>query len=291
LIESFLDSWALFHNAFLAGFGIAVVLGILGIVVVARDQIFVGVAMSQASMLGISLSMWTGAALAGGTFAWVGSENVSALWAVAFSIACALASARAEARGGETHEAITGFVFLSAASLSILILAHSPQGVEEIHRLVASTLIGARERDVAVFAAMAGMAVLAAVFLSRPIMLYAMDPAMAAAVGLPVRFMSFVFAVILGIGVGLSIRVSGMLYTFGCLVLPAMAAKGFCGEVRQMFWVAPAIGLSSAVFAFVIANHWDYPPAQMTVAVLALVVVLAWIARFARGALPSRRGA
>lgn len=285
MIESFLEAWPLFYNAFLAGFGIAIVLSILGIVVVARDQIFVGVAMSQASMLGIAMSMWMGSLLAGSAFAWVGSESASALWAVVFSIGCALASARAEARGGETHEAITGWVFLAAASVSILILAHSPQGVEEIHRLVASTLIGAESRDVILFAIMAALTVLAAASFRRPLMLYAMDPAMAAAVGLPVRFMSVAFAIILGIGVGLSIRVSGMLYTFGCLVLPAMAAKGLCREVRHMFWIAPAVALASAVCAFVVANAGDYPPAQMTVALLAAVVAVAWTVRSVRGAI------
>jgi ABC-type Mn2+/Zn2+ transport system permease subunit len=73
-----------------------------------------------------------------------------------------------------------------------------------------------------------------------------------------------------------------MLYTFGCLVLPAMAAKALCREVAQMFWVAPVAGVLSSVAAFVIANEYDYPPGQMTVAILSAVVVLAWIVRRAR---------
>jgi ABC-type Mn2+/Zn2+ transport system permease subunit len=282
MIESFIEAWPLFKDAFLAGWAIALVLALLGIVVVSRDQIFVGVAMSQASMLGIALSMWAGSTLAATAFAWVGSEDTSALWAIVFSIGCALAAARAESRGGETHEAITGWIFLAAGSISILILAHSPHGVEEIHRLVASSLIGARDRDVVVFAVLSVLAIVAAGFRRREIMLYAMDPSMAASVGLPVRLMSVAFAVVLGVAVGLSIRVSGMLYTFGCLVLPAMAAKSLCREVRQMFWVAPVLGVSSAVAAFVLANDGDYPPAQTTVAVLSVVVVAAWSLRWIR---------
>ena len=283
MIRDFIDVWPLFENAFLAGWGIALVLSLLGIVVVARDQIFVGVAMSQASMLGIALGMALGSAFAGTELAGLGSEEASAAWAVAFSIGCALLSARAAARGGETYEAITGWVFLMAGSGSILLLAHSPHGTEEIHRLVASTLIGAQERDVVLFGILAGIVTFAAVFFRRPIMLYAMDAPMAASVGLPVRFMNAALAVTLGIAVGLAIRVSGMLYTFGCLVLPAMAAKALCREVAQMFWVAPIVGVASAVAAFVFANEYDYPPGQMTVAVLAAVVVVAWIVRGVRG--------
>jgi ABC-type Mn2+/Zn2+ transport system permease subunit len=285
VIQSFLDAWPLFHNAFLAGFGIAFVLALLGIVVVARDQIFVGVAMSQASMLGIAVAMWGGGFLADTAVAWLGAEEASALWAVAFSVGCALAAARAEARGGETHEAITGWVFLAAGSISILILAHSPHGVEEIHRLVASSLIGAEQRDVIVFGVLAAVLTIVTARLRPQVMLYAMDPTMAVSVGMPVRTVSLLYSLALGVGVGLSIRVSGMLYTFGCLVLPAMAAKSLCREVRQMFWVAPAIGVWSAVVAFVVANHEDYPPAQMTVAVQSAAVVACWSIRWVRNVL------
>jgi ABC-type Mn2+/Zn2+ transport system permease subunit len=277
MIQSFLDVWPLFQNAFLAGWGIALVLSLLGIVVVARDQIFVGVAMSQASMLGIAVSMVAGAGCAGVT-----CHDASAFWAVGFSVATALAAAAAEARGGETHEAITGWVFLTAASGSILLLAHSPHGVEEIHRLMASSLLGAERRDVLVFAFLGAASVFAALFLRPQAMLYAMDPPMAASVGLPVRLISAIFSLALGIAVGLSIRVSGMLFTFGCLVLPALAAKSLCREVGRMFLVAPVVGVASAVVAFVVANEYDYPPAQMTVALLAGVVVISWIVKAVR---------
>jgi ABC-type Mn2+/Zn2+ transport system permease subunit len=232
--------------------------------------------------------MWTGSAFAGTALAWIGATESSGLWAILFSVGCALASARAESRGGETHEAITGWVFLAAGSISILMLAHSPHGVEEIQRLVASSLIGAERRDVVVFGVLGALAIAAAAFLRPQVMLYAMDPSMASSVGLPVRLMSLTFAVALGVAVGLSIRVAGMLYTFGCLVLPAMAAKSLCREVGQMFWVAPLVGLLSAVGAFVVANHRDFPPAQMTVAMLSVVVVAAWAVRWTRNRLRRR---
>jgi hypothetical protein len=64
----------------------------------------------------------------------------------------------------------------------------------------------------------------------------------------------------LGLAVGLSIRSAGMLYTFGCLVLPALVAKNICREVRPMFVVAPAVAVGTATVGFVLANHYDDPP-------------------------------
>jgi ABC-type Mn2+/Zn2+ transport system permease subunit len=102
---------------------------------------------------------------------------------------------------------------------------------------------------------------------------------MAAAVGLNLKLWGLVTSAWLGLAVGLAIRTSGMLYTFGCLVLPALAAKSLCREVRAMFVVAPLVSLGAGVLGFILANHYDFPPAQMTVALLCLILCIAWILR------------
>ena len=77
-------------------------------------------------------------------------------------------------------------------------------------------------------------------------------------------------------------RVSGMLYTFGCLVLPALIAKNLCREVRPLFLVAPLVAVSTGGIGCVLADATDSPPAQMTVALLSLALVLAWLIRWLR---------
>jgi len=101
-----------------------------------------------------------------------------------------------------------------------------------------------------------------------PLLLVSLDPAMAAAVGLRVAWWEAALSCWLGLVIGLAIPTVGVLYAFGCLVLPALAARGFCREMRPMFVVAPALALATAVVSCVLAHHWDYPPAQLTVAAL-----------------------
>jgi ABC-type Mn2+/Zn2+ transport system permease subunit len=83
----------------------------------------------------------------------------------------------------------------------------------------------------------------------------------------------------LGLAVGLSIRASGMLYTFGCLVLPALVAKNLCREVWLMFIVAPLFAVGTGVLSFILANHYDYPPGQMAVALFCLELAAVWAFR------------
>jgi ABC-type Mn2+/Zn2+ transport system permease subunit len=286
VIASFLSSWELFHNTYLAGWLIAVLLALVGVVVVARDQIFIGAAVSQASTLGIALAMRIGTSTAAASLPWLGSDVFLSAMAVAFSV-CATLFTASSASGSESHEAATGWVFLASASLSILVVTHSPHGLEEIHRLLSSSIIGATAADVWTFGALAAVTALAVGLTYQRLLLFALDPVMAAAVGMRVGYWSAAVSAWLGLAVGLSIRSSGMLYTFGCLVLPALAAKNVCREVRPMFLVSPAVAVAAGVAGFMAANRYDYPPGQMTVAVLCLALAAAWLWRWGR----QRRGA
>ncbi len=274
MITDFVDSWALFHDAYLAGWLLAALLSVLGVLVIARDQIFIGAAVSQASIVGIAAALRLGDLLGATDASWARSDPFLSSMAVVGSALAALVTTRGGEAGGSTHEALTGWVYLLASSLSILLVAHSPHGLEEVHRLVSSSLIGATSSDVATFALMAVVTAIGVAATHRRLLLLAMDPTMAAAVGMRVGIWSGALSLWLGLLVGLSISVSGVLYTFGCLVLPPLVARNVCREVRPMFLVAPAVGVAVAGAGFVVAHHWDYPPAQMTVALLCLLLAL-----------------
>jgi ABC-type Mn2+/Zn2+ transport system permease subunit len=277
VIESFLASWDLFHQTYLAGWLIALLLSLVGVFVVARDQIFIGIAVSQASTLGIALGMSVGSWLDVHRVAWLGSDGFLSAMAVLFAIFAALLTARRSEVGGESHEAITGWVFLLSASLSILFVAHSPHGLDEIQRLLSSSLIGATSGDVWTFICLTFGTILALVLANRRLLLFTMDPPMAAAVGMRVTWWAAGAAIWLGLVIGLAMRVSGLLYTFGLLVLPALVAKNVCREVRALFFISPLVAVSVGTMGFVLANHYDFPPAQMTVALLSGLLILGWL--------------
>ena len=75
MIESFLASWDLFHLTYLAGWLIALLLSLVGVFVVARDQIFIGIAISQASTLGIAIGMGVGSWMDLHDAAWLSSDT------------------------------------------------------------------------------------------------------------------------------------------------------------------------------------------------------------------------
>jgi ABC-type Mn2+/Zn2+ transport system permease subunit len=289
-MESFFGSWRLFHNSYLVGWLVGLLLALVGVVVVARDQVFIGAAISQASTLGIALALYASSVFPlhsedstlSHSASWLCCDSFQVIMAVAFSVLAALITSRADRAKRESHEAITGWVFLLSASLSVLVVAHSPHGLEEIRRIHSSSIIGATATDVGVFATLLAITVLFLVVAGRPLLLFVTDPSMAAAVGMNVRRWAMFESIWLGLVVGLSIRVSGMLFAFGSLVLAPLVAKNLCREILPMFYVAPAVALVTNTIGFVLANRYDFPPAQMNVALTCLLLVIAWLFRSLR---------
>ncbi len=279
MIQSFISSWGLFHQSYLTGWLIGLLLSLVGVIVVARDQIFIGAAISQASTLGVALTLGTTLLFPEDEFPWLHSTIFLSGMAVIFSVIAASITGHGRSSGKESHEAITGWVFLISSSLSILVVSHSPHGLEEIHRLLSSSIIGATGFDAWVFGILTALTALMLLIFYRKILLFSLDPTMAVAIGMKIKTWNVITSAWLGLAVGLSIRASGMLYTFGCLVLPSLVAKNLCREVRHMFFVAPVIALLTGIIGFVLANGYDFPPGQMTVALSCVLLVGVWFIR------------
>jgi zinc/manganese transport system permease protein len=282
MIADFLASWSLFGVTYAVGILAAAALAQVGLWVVARNQIFLGAAVAQASALGVALAL-SAAPLAGlAALGWLDSGALPLALAVLASVTTAWLVGRPRGARSESPEALNAFVFLVASSVPVLLLAHSPHGLEEIQRLLFSTLLTASPVDLALFAALATGGAILTVWAGDALLLLSVDPDSATAFGLNAPRWRAVSALWLGLAVGLAIRATGTLFAFGCLVLPALAAKGFCREVRTMAWLAPLIGAGAALVGFFAGHVFDVPPAHAAVALLAACVAASWLAAQAR---------
>lgn len=282
MIAEFFASWPLFAGAYLTGMAVAVVLALVGVLVVARDQIFLGAAVAQATMFGIALAIRFEESVLLAPLLVFGPGFAHTVVGGVTAIAGALITS-AGGRGRESAEALTGWVYLAGASVAVLLVANSAHGLAEVQSLLASTIIGADTTDAVTLAAIAATT-LAVVGLRRDeILLFVTDAEMARTVGVPVVRWNRLLAAWLGVTLAMAIHVAGTIYAFGCLVLPGLVARNLCRTVRGMLVAAPAVALGSVLVAFVVANHHDWPPGQTAVALLAVELAGTWAWRAVTG--------
>lgn len=263
MISSFLQSWPMFQHAYLAAILSGLLLSTIGVVIVARGQVFLAAAVAQASTLGTALALMYG---------W----SQPALSSIGFGLAAAVASERRAARRHATEERVA-WVFLLAASLSVLLVANQALGMKKVQALLSSSLIGAGILDVALFGTLALITIGTIALVRSRLVLLLSDATMAAAVGMNVAAWSWIFAAVLGVAAGLSIRGTGLLFTFGCLALPPLIARNLCRRTGSLFIAAPAVAIVGVLTGLILAHHYDLPPGQAIVALLSLGLVLAWI--------------
>lgn len=277
MIESFIQSWDLFATTYLAGLIIAVLLALVGVVVVARDQVFIGASVAQASTLGIALALTlTHPADHVGEHEDALSHGIPVALAVGFAAVAALLTVRRPRPGRDSRESLTAWVFLLGACGSVLLTANSPHSLHEIERLLTSSIISATEKDVVLFSGLLAATLVVACATWRTLLLLVIDEETAEALGVRVRTWNVCIALTLGSILGVALHVAGLLYVFGCLVLPAMLARNLCRSAGGMFIVAPALALPLALTGFILANHHDYPPAHTIVALMAAALPVTW---------------
>ena len=268
--DAFISSWSLFAESYLVGLFSAALLALLGAWVVGRRQIFLGAAIAQASGLGVAIALALQLAL--GLDAIGMKALVPLLAALSGGIVGLLAGGGTRAH---PDEGIVAWVFLVGASGSVLVVAHHPEGLEIIHRLLFSTILGSTWTDVILIGCTTLLAGAAVFRFHDSIALLTVDPDASSLAGASATYWSRVLSVFLGVAVGLVMQATGFLYTFGCLVLPVLATRQVCREIRQVLWVAPTLAIGVAVPAFGVAYVLDLPPAQVAVAALATCVVVA----------------
>ncbi len=274
-LVDFMSSWELFARPYSLTLLAAPVLALLGVYAVARRQLFIAAAVSQSAVFGFALfSLFFGAHAAGVN----GSLAQDALVLVC-AIAAALITMIGRDSGGHggrlNSDEIIAWVFIAAGVSATLILSHAPAGMELTRQLQASSVVGARWTDVAVFSIALAMLVGMLVWRRRALVLFVTDPVMASAVGMRVSIWNLVITILCGIVIGLSVRSTGMMFTFGCLALPVLIAKQGCSEVRTLLVVSPLAATLSAFVGLWFAHQWDLPPGQAVVGLLSVLLAVA----------------
>ncbi|MFJ2441507.1 metal ABC transporter permease [Streptomyces sp. NPDC087658] len=272
-----------FRHALLAGTAIAAAAGPTGRFLVLRAQVFTGDALSHVAFTGALAALAFGYDLRLGLFA--ATIGVALLLGVL-------------GRGGRADDVAIGSVFSWVLGLGVFFLTlyttsrSAGNGGAGVRVLFGSILgLSAGQALTAALVAAGICAVLIAI--ARPLLFASVDEAVAAARGVPVRLLGFVFLALVGACAAEATQAVGSLLLLGLLAAPAGAA----GLLTDRPYRALALSAGLAV-AEVWAGLWigyavpGVPPSFGILATATAVYALAWLVgagRRSRAAAASNR--
>ena len=116
-------------------------------------------------------------------------------------------------------------VLVFMLGLGVLFLSFYTQNAAAAVNVLFGSILSVTHTDILVMAVASLLTVLVLAILFRPLLFASFDPGMAEARGVPVRWLSILFLVLLALSVSEAMKVVGVLLVFALLVVPAAAAE------------------------------------------------------------------
>lgn len=229
--------------AFLAGTAIALASGLVGYFVVLRSQVFSGDALSHVAVTGALAALV------------IGINLLVGLYVACLVVALGLAALGSKGRADDT---VIGSVFawiLGLGALFLTLYTTSANGVDAasgVNVLFGSIFGLSGSHAVADTVIACGLSI-AVVLLARPLLFASIDDAVAAARGVPVRLLGFVFLGIVGVTAAAATQAVGALLLLGLLATPAGTAQALTTRPFRALWLSAGIAVASTWIGLSIA--------------------------------------
>jgi zinc/manganese transport system permease protein len=274
------DLFALMWVPFLMCLVLTGIHAYLGLHVIAREVIFVDIALAQIASLGATAA-----------FLW--SYDLDSWNSYAFGLSFTIlgASVFALTRSRErrvSQEAVIGVVYAVSAAASVLVADRTPHGAEHLRSMLVGSILAVRGSEVIKVACLYGVIGLFHWLCRRPFLLISTDPDRAYEDGWRVRRWDFLFYASFGVVVTSSVRIAGVLLVFSYLIVPTLAANLLGGTVSRRLVVAWGFGTFVSVVAMVASAILDLPTGATVVCAFGLILlVLAVVTRVTGRAAPA----
>jgi zinc/manganese transport system permease protein len=240
----------------------------LGIHVIAREVVFVDIALAQIAGLGATAGLLLGLEV---------DSRPAYLLALGFTLlgALVLALTRSPART-VSQEAVIGVVYAVSAGAAVLLSDRAPHGTEHLRGMLVGSILSVRVDDVVAVALLYAAVGVLHWLCRRPFLLISIDPAAAYREGWRVRWWDFLFYASFALVVTSSVRIAGVLLVFSYLIVPALAGMLPGGSLARRLLTGWAFGAAVSVMAMVASAVLDLPTGATVVCAFGLALVVWW---------------
>jgi ABC-type Mn2+/Zn2+ transport system permease subunit len=266
------------YTSVLVGFACPLV----GVFLVLRRLIFMGVALPQISSTGVavalSLPVWLGmktdtAEDSAHTLAFAGS--------MLFTLVAILVLAFLERRGRGLAEGRLGTAYVVATALSILLLSNNRVAEAGWLDLLKGEIITISNFDLILTAVALAVVLLVLGLFNKELLFISFDRSMAATLGKNVLWWDTLLYLLIGLTISIVVLSVGPLIAFGFLLIPPLTAHLFARNMRQFVVAASILGGVSSFLGFWLAYSWDWPVGPSDVVLLGVIYGFAWLVKSA----------
>lgn len=220
------------QHALVAAAILALLAGVLGPLIVSRQMSFAVHGTSELSVMGAAGGLLLGLSVGVG--------------AIAGSVAAALLFGILGARSRE-RDAVIAVILSFGLGLAVLFLWLNPDRTVNQFALLVGQVVTVNTAGLQLLVITAGVVLAALLVVYRPLLFASTDPEVAEARGVPVRALTVVFAVLVGLAVSIGVQIVGALLVLSLLVTPAAAASRVTADPLKITILALVFAQTAAL--------------------------------------------
>jgi ABC-type Mn2+/Zn2+ transport system permease subunit len=265
-----------------------IVCSFLGVFVLSQRVVFLGAALTQASIAGVAFSFLHIINIEGIISSLLGIQitensflhNIEpAFFSMVFAIITVFIFSQTHKQKYLTQDGILGIVFVISIAIRIMFIQKSPVAeVSEIESILKGDILFIGSKEFYTLFVIAGVVLSIFVMFQKQFKFVVFDPESADAHGIKSKFWLLLFYLVVGIGISLITRFVGDVFTFAYLIIPSAIGIILGKTVIKVFIIAILVGAVLPPISLLLAFKMDFSIGPMTVATafVLFMIVLAY---------------
>jgi manganese/iron transport system permease protein len=266
----------IFIRALIASALVGIVCAVVGTYVVLRGIAFIGDAIAHAGFPGvvaaymIGIPFYLGAAVA--------------------AVSTALAIGWVTKRAGIRQDTAIGVLFAGTFALGVFLFSTINGYVADLFSFLLGNVLAIGPEDLVALVVLGGGVLLVVALLWKELLYATFDPLGAAASGIPVDRLEYLFLALVALTIVVSLQAVGIILVVAMLITPAATAQLVAVRFTRLMMVAAVVGIASSV-AGLYLSYWLDVASGATIVLVQTATFLVVLAFGPRGLLARRRHA
>lgn len=266
-------------NAFAAGTIVAIAASVIGWFMVLRRQTFAGHTLAVIGFPGAAGAALLGASI---TFGYLATCLVGA-------IVIGLIPRSSSGGPNSSESAVIGTLQAFALACGVLFVSLSRGFLNQMTSLLFGGFLGITNTQVLILAIVCFVSIAGIAVIGRPLFFASIDADVALVQGVPVRALSLIFMILLGLAVAEASQITGSLLVFALLVMPSATAHRLTNNSMHGLIIAVSSGIVITWCALGAAYFSVYPVGFFLTTFGFAFYVVSLAIEWVRNTQPSRR--
>jgi zinc transport system permease protein len=267
IFENFFEAlvkYTFLQRALVTSIIVGIICGLVGVFIILRGLVFMGAGIAHSSFAGGALGIL------------LGINPFITIFL--FSTGAAMTIGFINEKGYiEDHNVAVGIIFSLTMALAVLFITLIKTYNAAVQAILFGNVLIVTTEDTILLICISIIIVMIIYFMKKELFFVTFDDEMASATGLPVRFISYIFLILISLAIVVSMKAIGAILVFAMITTPAAAAYQWSYKINRIMLLSTSFGAASSFIGLFLSYTLNLPSGSMITITISIIFVISII--------------